>query len=67
MKTKFAKVTWGVEDILVLRPNWSKKACAEALEDIEYNIEEAMVDAGSNEIRYALNAFYDENGVRDET
>jgi hypothetical protein len=54
MREKFATVKWSIEDVLALRPEWTKKKASEFLKDIEDKLEEAMVEEGWNVISYAL-------------
>jgi len=62
VRSKFAKVTWSVEDILSLRPHWTKRKCREVLLEIEASIENDMVIRGWNTIEYELGNRYDING-----
>ena len=62
MRNKFAKVVWTPEDIQTLRPQWSKKKCAEVLYNIEGNIEDNMVSRGWDTIEAELDHRYDAYG-----
>ena len=46
MRTKFARVVWSIDDVLGLRPNWTRIQAAEFLEEIERVLEERMVERG---------------------
>jgi len=62
MRSKFAKVTWSVGDILSLRPHWTRKKCREILWEIEADIEDDMVSRGWETIEFMLGNRYDING-----
>lgn len=62
MRSKFAKVTWSVEDILGVRPHWTKKRCAEVLSEIEDGLESDMISRGWDTIYFLIGSDYDEDG-----
>ena len=54
MKTKWADVVWQVDDILELRPNWSKKRCVDFLMKFEGKIRDSMIETGWSAIETYL-------------
>ena len=62
MRSRFAKVTWSVEDIANLRPHWTKRRCAEVLGEMENSIEHDMVSRGWETVHFLLDVDYDEDG-----
>lgn len=57
---KRATVYWTVEDILRLKPGWSRQQCAEFLDQEEEEIKEVMIEKGWSYILSTLND-YDDN------
>jgi len=62
MRSKFAKVVWAPGDIQILRPNWTKRKCAEVLTEMEARIEDDMISRGWDSIEYMLDSEYDIDG-----
>ena len=54
MDKTYAHVTWSVEDIATLRPEWSDEKAMSFLVDNEQYIQEAMVQAGWDAIESLL-------------
>lgn len=54
MEEKFATTSWMAEDVLTLRPNWTRDQAEEFLNENEKHINEAMVSAGWTAIETLL-------------
>lgn len=53
-RTSHAQVSWCVEDIQTLRPEWSEEQCNKFLMDTEDDIQCAMIERGWDAIKDLL-------------
>jgi hypothetical protein len=61
-KKKFATMSWAVEDVKTLRPNWSKEKCEEWLEMNAREITDQLVERGWDVIETLLGQNEGEEG-----
>lgn len=54
MSREYAEISWRIEDIQELRPNWTEAKCAEFLEQNEEDLIETMMSSGYDAITYIL-------------
>ena len=45
-KTKYAKMSWAVEDVLELRPNWTEEQAMEFLSNNQNRIRDRLIELG---------------------
>ncbi len=60
MREKFATVKWSINDVLALRPEWTRREASEVLESMEDQLEEAMVVRGWEVIHQLLDVEFPE-------
>lgn len=53
-------ITWEVEDIKSLRPNWSEDKCEEVLGEISGQLEDRSIELGWEVIEDLLNMDYED-------
>jgi len=46
MKEHTVSITWGVDDIKCLKPNWTDEQCIDFLEEIEDNLRDRSIEFG---------------------
>jgi hypothetical protein len=46
MREVFAKITWTIDDVLMLSPDWTRAQASEFLDKIETDLETAMFNVG---------------------
>ena len=66
MSDFFASVSWNVEDVKRLKPDWSDEQCASFLSSEENTIQEMMIERGWQAIESLLADWKEEEGVEEE-
>ena len=59
-KKKYATVSWAIEDVLELRPNWTRQQAKEAMRDIEKAFTDRLVNDGNEALDLELAAWEEE-------